>query len=174
MRVQAPARWMEMRKNGIAMEVQVRLRDMHPHLQRTPRSRSPRRCPWTPGACRPRNPRTRSPTKALLRTSRPRTPRSPSLRRSPCARLHTDSGKRASTSQPCVACAERKSPPRMLRHAHALRAGPSACSVRWRGMPVQMQASARRNRAGIGAELHARVASREMASRCGYRHQRDG
>ena len=50
--------------------------------------------------------------------------------------------------------------PRMLRHAHALRACPSACSVRWRAMPVQRQAPARLNRAGIGAQMHARVAKK--------------
>ena len=59
--------------------------------------------------------------------------------------LHTDSGQRGSTSQPCVVCADRNPPPRMLRHAHALRSGPSVRSVRWSAMPVQMQAP---NRAG--------------------------
>jgi len=53
--------------------------------------------------------------------------------------LHTDSGQRGSTSQPCVVCADRNPPPRMLRHAHALRSGPSVRSVRWSAMPVQMQ-----------------------------------
>ena len=56
------------------------LRDMHPHLQRTPRSRSPRRWPWTPGACRPRSPHTRS-FLVVMRTSRPRTRCSPPPRR---------------------------------------------------------------------------------------------
>ena len=61
------------------------VRGMRPHLQRTPRSRFRRRCPWTPGACPPRSPRTLSPTMVMLHTSRPRTPRSPPPRRSPCA-----------------------------------------------------------------------------------------
>ena len=78
------------------------VRGMCPHLLRTPRSRSPRRCPWTPGACRPRSPR-------IL-----------PLRRSPCTFLCTDSGISA-----------------------LVRTGHSACSMRCRGMSVQMQVSAR-------------------------------
>ena len=75
------------------------VRSMCRHLQRTPRSRTPRRCPWTPGAYPPHSPRTQSPTMVRLHICPRRMPRTPPLRRLPCACLCTDSGKSAPKSE---------------------------------------------------------------------------